>query len=371
MIATVSVQLRHFKWEDNRLMWILAGAVLTASLLGSLHCVGMCGPLAIWASGAGDGYPRRKIATAATLYHFGRLITYALAGLLAGLAGQLVDFGGQALGIQLVAARIVGSAMIVIGALKLWQMLRPESAAGWQSWNPLNRGRFTGDGSSGNMSSEAVTAGEPRTGPVAAKSAKIHVAQPSAVTRALVRLRPYVFGLSLPARGLVTGLLTALLPCGWLYLFALFAAGTGSVASGVLVMAAFWLGTVPALVSLVAGTRALSVRFRRAIPVGAAALLILGGCFTASGRGFAGLNSLAEIATPKLKSSRFDFATPANADAVVGDSKASAASYASELENLLDTPLPCCAEHQTQAPDGDVTIDEQVDADVPSDSDSE
>ena len=74
-------------------MWLLISAVVTASLLGSMHCVGMCGPLAIWASGAGEGRRGRQLAVATTLYHLGRLMTYALAGLIAGGAGQLVDLG--------------------------------------------------------------------------------------------------------------------------------------------------------------------------------------------------------------------------------------------------------------------------------------
>jgi sulfite exporter TauE/SafE len=43
---------------------------------------------------------------------------------------------------------------------------------------------------------------------------------------------------------------TPLLPCGWLYAFVLTAAGTGGVLSGLSVMTAFWLGTVPALLGM-------------------------------------------------------------------------------------------------------------------------
>ncbi|MEO8268710.1 MAG: sulfite exporter TauE/SafE family protein, partial [Aureliella sp.] len=75
-------------------MWILVSAVVTSSLLGSMHCVGMCGPLAIWASGAGDRISTHQMTVATTLYHLGRLLTYALVGMLAGAAGQLVDMGG-------------------------------------------------------------------------------------------------------------------------------------------------------------------------------------------------------------------------------------------------------------------------------------
>ena len=121
-------------------MWILIGAVVTASVLGSMHCVGMCGPLALWASGAGDGTSRLALNT--SLYHFGRMLTYALVGLLAGLVGQLTDFGGEVLGVQLAAARIVGVIMVVMGVLQVlkWWSLR-QGSSGWfiskpSAWKP-------------------------------------------------------------------------------------------------------------------------------------------------------------------------------------------------------------------------------------------
>ncbi len=278
-------------------MWILASAVVTSSLLGSMHCVGMCGPLAIWASGSGDRISTRQMSVATTLYHLGRLLTYALVGMIAGTAGQLVDMGGQALGVQLFAARLVGGLMIVFGALQLWKL------AGQRRTSPTN---FVGP-----------------------------APQPSLVTRWLLKLRPLVFGLPVPARGFATGLLTAFLPCGWLYLFALVAAGTGSSLMGSVVMIAFWVGTVPALVGLVTSTQALAIRFRRVIPVGAAVLLIIGGGYTASGRGFASLNSLSDI---RLAGS-VDFVKP-QLDAPSD----SAGSVEASLKVLLETPLPCCVE---------------------------
>ncbi|MCA9136376.1 MAG: sulfite exporter TauE/SafE family protein [Planctomycetales bacterium] len=227
---------------------VLAGAVVTASLLGSMHCVGMCGPLAIWASGSGDRVNRRTLVASTLLYHVGRLTTYTLAGAAAGLIGSVIDIGGSILGVQVAAARVVGGLMITLGVWKLWTM-----------W-------------SGKTATKDLA--------------------PSAVGKVLVRLRPYIFRLPIAGRGFATGLLTTLLPCGWLYLFALIAAGTGNPLHGAIVMAAFWLGSVPALVALVAGLRVLSLRYARLIPAIAALMLIFAGCFTASGRGFSGFDSL-------------------------------------------------------------------------------
>lgn len=284
-------------------MWVLLGAIVSASLLGSLHCVGMCGPLAIWASGAGDRIPTAQMTLATALYHFGRLITYALVGGIAGAVGQLTDWGGETLGVQLLAARVVGVAMIGYGSLRLIQMMATRQAG--------------------------------------AAAAYVGTPQATGITRVLLALRPFVFRLPIPARGLATGLLTALLPCGWLYLFALVAAGTGSLTMGPIVMLAFWLGTVPALVGLVSGTQLLAVRFRKLIPAGAALLLIVGGCYTAAGRGFAQLNSLADIRI--TGSTHFPAAVHETSSSASGAKDRTAQHDIAEgLAELAKTPLPCC-----------------------------
>ena len=76
-------------------------------------------------------------------------------------------------------------------------------------------------------------------------------------------------------RALVIGLLTGFLPCGWLYAFAIVAAGTGSVVMGAAVMVAFWAGTVPILASLGIGVQALTGTLGRRLPL-ATALVIVG-----------------------------------------------------------------------------------------------
>ena len=52
------------------------------------------------------------------------------------------------------------------------------------------------------------------------------------------------------ARAALVGLLTAALPCGWLYAFVVAAASTGSPGRGMALMAVFWIGTVPMLLGL-------------------------------------------------------------------------------------------------------------------------
>lgn len=270
-----------------------------------MHCVGMCGPLAIWASGTSDrrleaggdsqAPSRQQMLMATTLYHLGRLFTYAIVGVLAGIAGSLMDYGGETLGVQLIAARLVGTTMIVLGTLRLISIL------GFTSPKPATNRK------------------------------------PSAISRVLVRLRPHVFRLPLLSKAFATGLLTAFLPCGWLYLFALVAAGTGSMVTGPLVMIAFWMGTVPALVSLVAGTRILAVRYGKLVPAVASTLFIMAGCYTAAGRGFSQLNSLTEIHSASLLAQPSEVASGRKLNPQSVD-------VAQELKVLVATPLPCCVE---------------------------
>jgi sulfite exporter TauE/SafE len=94
-----------------------------------------------------------------------------------------------------------------------------------------------------------------------------------AVIRAVAKLqdKPPIF------RALFIGLASALLPCGFLYAFALAAAGTGSALAGAAVMGALWAGTLPMLVGLGVGVQALAPKLRRHVPVlSALALLVLG-----------------------------------------------------------------------------------------------
>lgn len=61
-------------------------------LLGSLHCVGMCGPIALSLPYSGQNKWARLFRI--LLYHFGRIFTYATLGLLIGLFGQGMLWAG-------------------------------------------------------------------------------------------------------------------------------------------------------------------------------------------------------------------------------------------------------------------------------------
>ena len=90
-------------------MAILA-AVLAASLFGSLHCAGMCGPLVLFAMGSTEvnSHGRRLIIQIA--YHGGRFVMYAVIGAVCGLLGAALDLGGALVGLHRVAAPERGAA---------------------------------------------------------------------------------------------------------------------------------------------------------------------------------------------------------------------------------------------------------------------
>ena len=102
--------------------------------------------------------------------------------------------------------------------------------------------------------------------------------------RTLGRLLQRVRRQPVGVRALLTGLGTTLLPCGWLYVFVATAGGTGTVSNGMLVMALFWLGTVPALVAVGLGAQRVFGPLRRKLPTLGAVTVMLMGLLALSGR---------------------------------------------------------------------------------------
>ncbi len=97
-------------------MFALVTAVLIASLLGSLHCAGMCGPFVAFAVNDSEGASKTGLQLA---YHLGRLTTYMLLGAAAGATGALVDLTSTLAGLQPVAMALAGGLMVTFGALEL------------------------------------------------------------------------------------------------------------------------------------------------------------------------------------------------------------------------------------------------------------
>ena len=107
---------------------------------------------------------------------------------------------------------------------------------------------------------------------------------PAVVTRLNMAGHRAAGALPPTARAGAIGLLTTLLPCGWLYAFVMTAAGTGHPVSGALVMAVFWLGTLPMLVALGAGVQRLGGRLAGRLSLAAALAIVVVGLYTVGTR---------------------------------------------------------------------------------------
>ncbi len=269
-------------------MWTWFSAIFVASLLGSFHCVCMCGPIAIWSGQASESGRATMMFSRVAGYHLGRLLTYLVLGAVAGVVGGIFGRIGEAAGVQSAAAKVVGFLMVMIGTLRLIRLWRGPSSA---IYVPPFVGRWS-----------------------------------SWIFKTVAGLRPRIAKLPIAIRAAFIGAVTVLLPCGWLYLFVLLAAGSGSIGSSLLLMFAFWLGTLPALSALMAGALRLDATTGRMMPgltsIVGAAVLILFGLHTATGRASADLQSL-EQRLMILKS---------------GESTSSVVS----LESIFKEPLPCC-----------------------------
>ena len=215
-------------------MIALAGAVLVASLVGSPHCAAMCGGFACFVAGQKEGRTSRVLIA----YHLGRLLAYAALGALAGLLGSEANRLGVSTGLGHAAAPVAGALMVLWGAASF------ATALGW------------------------------RGGPGA----------PAALHRVVIATLHRIRERSPLERAAIMGLVTSLLPCGFLWAFVAIAAGAGSPLAGAVVMAAFWAGTVPVLAGVsVIARRPLAALGRRAPLVTAGLLVILGG-LTMAGR---------------------------------------------------------------------------------------
>jgi hypothetical protein len=196
-------------------------------LAGSLHCAGMCGPLALALPVTGAGWS--SFGVGRLIYNVGRVFTYSVLGLIFGLIGQTL------------------------------------ALVGVQRWVSLTLGIVL----------------------LAGLLASRRLALAAPVVRLVARLRQAMAGFlqrrSLPALA-VLGALTGLLPCGLVYVAALSAAATGGPIAGAGYMAVFGVGTFPVMLAISLSGRLIQpawrLRLRHLMPVSVflvSSLLILRG----------------------------------------------------------------------------------------------
>ena len=210
--------------------------IFLASLAGSPHCAAMCGPFVAFAAAGSDPTRPRWLTTGA--YHGGRLVAYAKLGAIAGTLGAGIERFGALAGVSRAAAMVAGIVMIAWGVDTIL----------------AHRGQRS----------------------------RFH--PPASLQRVLSRVTRPIAQLSGVKRAALTGMATALLPCGWLYAFVAAAAGTGSPAKGALVMMFFWTGTLPVMAALGLGLQRAAGPVRRALPVVSASVVVLIGLLTIAGR---------------------------------------------------------------------------------------
>lgn len=203
------------------------GVALSLGLVTGLHCVGMCGPLALALPVVGGTRPAYVLGR--LLYNLGRAVTYAGMGVVAGLAGQTFAIGGLQRWVSIAAGMLIliGLLLVYLG----WMPRLMESLGVWSAFARLQkawRGSFASRGYTGLLS---------------------------------------------------LGLINGLLPCGPVYVALAGAAATGSVAGGALFMFVFGLGTFPMMLAVSLAGKLVQMPLRRKlqklVPASAAVVALL------------------------------------------------------------------------------------------------
>lgn len=212
---------------------------LAAGLLGSGHCIGMCGGFVL-AIGLHDKSPARSLGKQLA-YSAGRCFTYgSLGALLGGVGKKLSDefaFLGNAGAILAIAA---GLAIFYLGF---------ESLTGFSLLKQI----------------QSLSHKKPA---------------PQRCTTASLFASVFRQGGSGLTGAFLAGIATGFLPCGLLYGMLSIAAASQSVTRGAALMVIFGIGTSPALVALGVAGRSLTMKWRGVLYKAAAVSLILAGGLT-------------------------------------------------------------------------------------------
>ena len=177
--------------------------IVTIAFLGSFgHCIGMCGGIVL-------AYSTIKIEPASSkvsktiahlLYNFGRVLTYTILGALFGAIGGVATFSNTANGTLLIIAGVIMilAGLSLMGKIKFLTLIE----------HSLSSSNFY------KKSFQAILHSKSNTS------------------------------------FFILGMLNGLLPCGFVYFFAITAASTASPLYGALVMFIFGISTIPAMFSL-------------------------------------------------------------------------------------------------------------------------
>ena len=187
-------------------------APILLGLLGSLHCAGMCGPVAVALPLNNQSWFSR--ISGGLLYNGGRIITYAALGAAFGLAGMGLALGGVQQWIS-----------ITIGAVMILFVLIPRLGAAGKKISVLT------ESISGLLKQPFVK---------------------------LFRIRTY-------SSLFTIGLLNGFLPCGLVYIALAGALLMSRVYEGAFYMVFFGLGTIPMMLAIAVAGNILSQKIRKMI----------------------------------------------------------------------------------------------------------
>ncbi len=172
--------------------------IFVAGVLGSMHCLGMCGGFPIAISSVQKKCRVGKVSSH-LLYNFGRTFTYTFFGMLVGYLGLRVEKLGAVISGQVILSTLAGILMIYLG-LQIAGLIREKNVPGFTPiYNLLKKimATFLKHGqSSGSF---------------------------------------------------YLGIFNGFLPCPLVYGFLLAATAAGSPLKGALIMLSFGLGTIPAM----------------------------------------------------------------------------------------------------------------------------
>jgi sulfite exporter TauE/SafE len=175
--------------------------------LGSFHCVGMCGPIALAVGGKGNSsFFYHKV-----LYNIGRSFTYAVLGLIVGSIGFSLSLAGVQQGFSIVMGVLI--LVLALSYKKADQFLTVPALAGIVIWVKRQLNRFLKAGGS------------------------------------------FAF--------FATGLANGLLPCGMVYMALVAALALQSPLLGATYMFFFGIGTIPLLLILMYSGSLVSVQIRQ------------------------------------------------------------------------------------------------------------
>jgi len=208
--------------------------IISIAFLGSFgHCIGMCGGIVVAYSTIKIDPASPKISQSAAhlLYSLGRVLTYSLLGAIFGALGGVVLFSNVANGVLLIVA---GIAMILAGL----------SLMGKIKFLTIIEHSF----SSSSVYKKAFKS---------------------------------ILNSKSNSSFFILGMLNGLLPCGFVYFFAITAASTADPVYGALVMAVFGLSTIPAMFGVgFLSSLASATSFRNMMMSLSAVAVILYGTFT-------------------------------------------------------------------------------------------